>query len=154
MEIGINPNEAKENAQLLNNILADEFVLYVKTRNFHWNVKGTHFNDFHKFFEDQYEEIDEIIDEVAERVRMLNLRPYSSLKEYLDNSTLKENFDQLDDKRMILELLSDHEKTTSKIRESIEKIGETKDFGTEDFLVALLQKHEKISWMLRSMGSN
>lgn len=150
MEIGIKKEDLEKNAQILNSILADEFLLYVKTRNFHWNVKGPQFMGMHKFFESQYNEIEEVIDEVAERVRTLGMRPYSSMKEFLDNSKLKENIEEKDKNSMVKELLNDYETIIRELRNSIEEVSETKDHGTEGFIANLIEKHEKTAWMLRS----
>jgi len=65
--IGVPQDNAKNIADVLNRLLADEYILYTKTRNYHWNVTGILFNDLHKFFESQYKEQDTIIDQVAER---------------------------------------------------------------------------------------
>lgn len=73
-DIGISEKNRNATAFILNTLLADEYVLYTKTRNYHWNVTGTHFSEYHKFFESQYEALDGIIDEVAERVRSLGGR--------------------------------------------------------------------------------
>src|SRR5205809_7575106 len=77
--IGIAESERKKIVTILNTLLADEYLLYTKTRNFHWNVVGPQFNDLHKFFEGQYEALDDIVDEVAERVRALGGRSVATL---------------------------------------------------------------------------
>src|SRR6267142_3411255 len=82
LNIGISESNRESIAKILNAILADEYVLYTKTRNFHWNVVGTQFNDLHKFFEGQYEALDDIVDEVAERVRALGGRSVATLAEF------------------------------------------------------------------------
>src|SRR5439155_8956406 len=88
--IGIGEEQRNGVAQILNGLLADEFLLYTKMRNYHWNVVGPQFNDLHKFFEAQYEEIDDIVDEVAERARALGGRAAGSLGEFARNARLKE----------------------------------------------------------------
>ena len=67
--IGITDTNRESVVQILNTLLSDEYLLYTKTRNYHWNVVGPQFNDLHKFFEAQYEELNEFVDEVAERAR-------------------------------------------------------------------------------------
>ena len=151
VNIGLDDNSITESAKILNSILADEYVLYTKVRNFHWNVKGPHFNDLHKFFEELYEELNGAIDEIAEKVRMLGCKALGSLDEMLSNASLKESKDELDSNAMITELLNDYETLIKKIREDIEKIDDLDNVGVEDFLTGLLQDHEKRAWMLRSM---
>ena len=83
VEIGIPEKDRKGVAELLNVLLSDEYVLYSKTRNYHWNVVGPQFNDLHKFFEAQYEALNDIVDDVAERARALGGRSFGSLAEFL-----------------------------------------------------------------------
>src|SRR5438309_9651855 len=80
--IGLSDSNRDGVVKLLTPLLADEYVLYTKTRNFHWNVVGPQFNDLHKFFEGQYEALDDIVDEVAERVRALGGRSVATLAEF------------------------------------------------------------------------
>src|SRR5258708_40347917 len=88
--IGLTDAHAQEIALVLNKILADEQVLYAKTRNYHWNYEGDNFMEMHKFFEGQYEELANIIDEVAERVRKIGHYAEGRLKEYLGLTQLLE----------------------------------------------------------------
>src|SRR6267142_6681654 len=69
--LGIDDKDRAGVVKILNALLADEYVLYTKTRNYHWNVVGPQFNDLHKFFSDQYEAIDDFVDDVAARARTL-----------------------------------------------------------------------------------
>lgn len=149
--INLEKNTIDKVSEILNRVLSDEYVLYTKTRNFHWNVTGFHFNDLHKFFEEQYEELNETIDEVAERIRMLGVYTKATMKHFLGNSSIKESEKYIDSNKMIQELLLDHEKIIGMLRKDIEIVGEIGDAGNDDFLTALLQKHEKMAWMLRSM---
>jgi starvation-inducible DNA-binding protein len=71
VEIGISERSREAVVRILNDVLSDEYVLYTKTRNYHWNVVGPQFNDYHKFFEAQYDALNEVVDDVAERVRAL-----------------------------------------------------------------------------------
>ena len=83
-EIAISKDNLKAVADILNKLLSDEYVLYTKTRNAHWNVEGINFIELHKFFQSQYEEIDEIIDNTAERIRALGHYSLGSLKDFLE----------------------------------------------------------------------
>lgn len=153
IQIGLNDEQRAGVAGILKGLLADEYVLYTKTRKYHWNVEGPHFHDLHKFFESQYEEIDETIDEVAERVRALGVYATGSLVEFLNDASLKEDHSgQISAIQMIENLLSDHEAVIRSLRVDLEKVkDEFGDAGNQDFLTGLLESHEKMAWMLRSM---
>src|SRR6185503_16333155 len=89
-DIGLSDEQRDNVSTLLNALLSDEYVLYTKTRNYHWNVTGPQFNDLHKFFEAQYGELNIMIDDIAERVRALGERPIATLTEFLKAARLKE----------------------------------------------------------------
>jgi len=150
--IGIVPEHRETVAHSLNVLLADEFVLYTKTRNAHWNIEGPDFYDKHKFFEAQYEELDEVMDEVAERIRMLGHYAPATLETYLKLTHLSEKPGQTNDANgYITELLADHESIITFLRENINRYAnEYHDLGTSDFITGLLRTHEKMSWMLRA----
>lgn len=152
INIGLKETSRKGVAKLLNGLLADEYVLYTKTRNFHWNVTGPQFHDLHKFFESQYEELDEIIDEIAERVRSLGETPIATLAAFLKESRLKEPSGKLSAKQMIEELLADHETVIRQMRDDIEDAGNKyHDTGNQDEITGWMEQHEKMAWMLRAM---
>ncbi|MFA6457615.1 MAG: DNA starvation/stationary phase protection protein [Bacteroidota bacterium] len=150
--IDITEAHQKEIAQLLNTLLADEYVLYTKTRNAHWNVQGPNFIELHKFFETQYDALDIIIDDAAERVRALGHFALGTLKDFITITRLSEhNHDFSNDKHIIQTLLEDHETVIRFLRKDISFISEqNKDLGTADFLTGLMEQHEKMSWMLRA----
>jgi starvation-inducible DNA-binding protein len=137
---------------ILNDLLSDEYVLYTKTRNYHWNVVGPQFNDLHKFFETQYEALDDIVDDVAERARSLGGRAFGTLAEFARHARLKERpGEQPDARGMIADLLGDHETVIRQLRGDLDKAMEAhKDVGTSDFLTGLMEQHEKMAWMLRA----
>ena len=126
-------------------------MLYTKVRNAHWNVEGVDFHAMHVFFESQYDELEEIIDEVAERIRQLGQVAPGSLKDFVQLSRLTEKkLSKNDSQSFIKALLEDQESIIKYIRDAVAKMEDSKDFGTEDFLVGLLEKHEKMAWMLRA----
>lgn len=150
-QIGIKEEALAKIALELSKILADEFVLYVKTRNAHWNVEGPDFHDKHIFFEAQYNAIDDIVDDVAERIRTIGHYAPASLKDYLKLTQLTEaNREANDGAGFIKELLSDHEGIIIRLRENVDRFAADKDFGTSDFITGLMKTHEKMAWMLRS----
>jgi len=151
-EIGISTANRKIVADDLNQLLADEMLLYVKTRKFHWNVVGPQFHDLHLFLEQQYDELALIVDAVAERVRKVGFFATGSMKQFLQDTRLKEhNADGGITIDMLQELISDHDNTIRNIRDLITKFDETcDDAGSADFVTGLVEKHEKMAWMLRS----
>ena len=86
--IGLSEQNSEEVAGVLNKILADEYLLYTKTRNYHWNVEGDKFMQLHLFYETQYTAIDELIDEVAERIRQIGHYAQGRLKDFIAQSQL------------------------------------------------------------------
>lgn len=153
ISIGLDQAQRIGVANLLRQTLADEYILYTKTRKYHWNVEGPHFHDLHKLFESQYEEIDATIDAVAERIRALGLYSTGSFTEFLQDARIKEDSGgQIGSTEMIENLLFDHEAIIRSLRvdllAAMESYG---DAGNQDFLTGLLEGHEKTAWMLRSL---
>jgi starvation-inducible DNA-binding protein len=150
--IGIKEDQHTKSAHALTVFLADEFLLYVKTRNAHWNVEGPDFYSIHKFFEDHYRQIESIIDEVAERIRTLGHYAPSTLKIYLELTHLTEKSrGENDSNGLIKDLLGDHESIIIRLRENANSIlSDLQDTGTVDFLTGLMTTHEKMAWMLRA----
>jgi starvation-inducible DNA-binding protein len=144
-------NKLKEVATLLNTLLADEYILYTKTRNAHWNIQGKNFSELHKFFESQYEPLDIIIDNTAERVRALGHFALGTLKDFLQVARLSEQNDNFSDQNNIIQtLLTDHESIIRSLYKDIITAAEFKDLGTADFMTGIMEQHEKMAWMLRS----
>ena len=151
--IGIRDGDRQSVIAILNTVLADEYVLYTKTRNYHWNVTGPQFNDLHKFFEAQYEALADVVDEVAERARSLGGRAAGSLEEFRKLARLGEDvIGKVPAARdMLATLLADHEALARTLRADVDTVTDKhKDTGTADFLTGLLEQHEKAAWMLRS----
>lgn len=151
VDIGLQEHQCKEVVALLNALLADEYVLYTKTLNFHWNVYGCDFKPLHVFFQEQYEQIFEIIDDVAERVKALGGDAFGSMKQFLGATRLKEESAKIPtDCEMVRMLLMDHEAIICTLRENIETCAKIGDMGTNNFLTDIMEKHEKMAWMLRA----
>jgi starvation-inducible DNA-binding protein len=152
VNIGIPDDNRQKTVEILNTLLAVEFLLYTKSRNYLWNVTGPQFNDLHKFFESLYEALDEVIDEVAERTRALDGRAFGTLEEFKTKARLGEKPGAVPSARdMLASLLADHEAIIRTLRADIDTVNDRyRDVGTADFLTGLLEKHEKTAWMLRS----
>ena len=151
IETGIPKAHLQPLATMLNTLLADEFVLYTKTRNYHWNVTGSSFMELHKLFEGQYEELDTVVDDIAERSRAIGRNAVGSLKQYLAITRLTEDDKATNSKQMLTNLLNDHETIIRILRSDIITAADKyKDVGTSDFLTGLLKQHEKTAWFIRS----
>lgn len=149
--IGLSSNSRTTGVDILNRLLADEFVLYARARAFHWNVQGRSFKSDHALFEDEYEALDETIDTVAERARTLGGMVQARLSDFLKSTTLKEaDSTKLSSDAMIASLLEGHEALIRSLRKDIEVVSDVGDEGTADFLTSLMSNHEKRAWMLRS----
>ena len=148
--IGISDNHLKNSIDLLTKTLADEVTLYTKVRKFHWNVSGESFMELHKLFQAQYTELEEAIDEIAERTNKLGGKTIGTMVEFLQITTIKESQNVYpNQKEMLKELLSDHETIIKKLRKNIDESEENKDAGTADFFTSLMQQHETMAWILR-----
>jgi starvation-inducible DNA-binding protein len=150
--IGIKEEDRKAVADQLARLLADEFVLYTKTRNAHWNIEGPDFHAMHIFFESQYEQLDEVMDSVAERIRKIGHYAPGTLTQLLQLTHLTEKSDSKNDSPGFLkELLEDHESIIEFIRGNINPIADKyNDAGTSDFITGLMETHEGMAWMIRA----
>jgi len=151
-QIGMKPENSVQVADTLNKLLSDEHVLYIKTRNAHWNVEGPDFASVHKFFEAQYDELEGIIDQVAERIRAIGHYAEGTMADYLNLTHLNEKSGEGNTSLVyIKELLSDHESVIITLRENITRFSdEFQDLGSSDFITGLMETHEKMAWMLRA----
>jgi len=149
--IGVKDDARKKIVETLNMRLSDEYVLYTKTRKYHWNVIGPRFHQLHEFFKEQYEILDEMVDEIAERARQLGGKSLGTLDEFARNSSINEEPGQNPDAQtMISNLLNDHEAVIKTLRKNADEAEELEDMVTNDFFLEAAQKHEKMAWMLRA----
>jgi len=149
--IGISDKNLQNVAGLLSSVLSDAVLIYTKTRKFHWNVKGESFMEIHKLFESQYTQLEEAIDEIAERISKLGSPVIGTMKEFLNLTSLKEAAGKYPTRMdMIKELLNDHETVIKALRKGIDDCDKKySDAGTADFLTGLMEQHETIAWTLR-----
>lgn len=148
--IGLPAQARARVVDVLNPLLADTVVLYIKTRNFHWNVTGPQFLELHKLFEIQYEALAATMDEIAERIRALDGIAAGSLTDYRQLMRLPEASGHLPAAQMLTALLADHEAMARHLRAAVTVAADAGDRGTEDFLTGLLEGYEKSAWMLRA----
>ena len=149
--IGITEKELKNSSIILATILADEMTLYVKTRKAHWNVTGESFMELHKLFQNHYQQLEEAIDEIAERIGKLGHKTIGTMSEFSKLTNIKEHPGKYESsKDMLKELLKDHETVIIALRKNIvECVDKNNDAGTGDYLTGLMKQHETMSWILR-----
>lgn len=150
----MNKNDAKISQELLNEILANESILLMQTLNYHWNLVGPQFQDYHLLFDKQYNQLFADLDKIAERIRAVQGQALGSFKNILSAASLKEDSGKAPKpQQMIINLLNQYEILIEQIRAAIITLDKkTTDFGTINFLEELLTQHEKTAWMLRSLS--
>lgn len=149
-DLGLSDSTRNKIIGMLNVCLSDAMVLYTKTRNYHWNVIGIEFIQFHELFETQYDQLEESIDEIAERVSQLGGLALGTLEEFKKHTTLSEQpGERPTAEQMIRNLLSDHESVIRSLRANADAAEDLGDMGTNDFFIGLMQHHEKMAWFLR-----
>lgn len=139
-------------AEELMSLLANMYILSLKTQNFHWNVTGPYFPQLHKLFEEQYDELADAVDVVAERIRALNCYAPASFSEFQKLASLKEELgnQKISSELMIKKLMQDHEMISQQLLSIFEKASATNDQATLDLLTERMRAHDKAAWMLRS----
>lgn len=148
--ISLSKDDINVGVKVLNELLANTYILSVKTQNFHWNVQDSRFYMLHDFFSDKYNELSEAVDEIAERIRMLGEHVPGAMAFYLKLGCLEEAEIIKDGDLMLRALTKDHNIIITALRTAIEQVSQTEDQGTLDFLISRLQYHEKIAWMTSS----
>lgn len=151
IDIGIQENDRKAIAEGLSRVLADTYTLYLKTHNFHWNVKGPMFNTLHLMFEQQYMELATAVDEIAERIRALGEPAPGTYKEFARLSSIKEEEGVPPAEEMIKQLVKGQESVVKTARAIFDTVDKAGDEPTADLLTQRMQVHEKTAWMLRSL---
>ena len=137
--------------EYLIDVLSDTYVLMVKTHGYHWNVTGEFFAQLHLLLEEQYNGLFKAADDIAERMRALDLPAPGSMAAFLDNTVVKETGGQaLTAQAMLRDLLRSHEQVRERIAEARDFADEFGDKGTEDLLIQRLRDHDKMIWMLRA----
>jgi len=151
IDIGISKEDRKEVAAGLSRLLADTYTLYLRMHNYHWNVTGPMFQTLHDMFEEQYKELAEAVDEIAERIRSLGFPAPGTYQQFAELSSIKEKTDIPAAEEMLRRAVEGHESVVRTARELFPAAGEVSDEATADLLTQRIQLHEKTAWMLRSM---
>jgi starvation-inducible DNA-binding protein len=151
VNIGISKEKRKEIADGLAKVLADSYMLYLKTHNYHWNVTGAHFHSLHEQFEEQYTELAEAIDEIAERIRSLGYRAPGSFREFKEITSIEEDTEHdIKAMEMVRRIAIDNETVLRTARQAVPACDEAGDEASLDLLTQRLDVHSKTAWMLRS----
>jgi starvation-inducible DNA-binding protein len=151
IEIGIEAKERKAVAEGLAKLLADSYTLYLKTHNFHWNVRGPMFSSLHLMFEQQYAELAQAVDLVAERIRALGHAAPGSYVQFARLTSLKEETGVPTAEDMVRQLVEGQETVARTARQVLPVADRAGDQVTLDLLTQRMQVHEKNAWMLRSL---
>lgn len=151
IDIGISEEHRQQIAEALARFLADTYALYLKTHGFHWNVTGNLFRQLHDMFEEQYRELAEAVDVIAERIRALGFLAPGSYRELTSLTSIEDAKPDLSAEEMIRELVDGHEAVIRTARAAMPLVEEAHDEATLDILVERLRTHEKTAWMLRSL---
>ena len=155
MDIGIAKEERETIAQHLSRVLADTYMLYIKTHAYHWNVTGPMFSSLHLLFEKQYTALHDTTDLVAERIRALGHFAPGSYATYARLTTISEdNEDVPPALSMVRNLVTGHEALSRSAREAYKTANSADDQATVDLLTGVIEASEKSAWMLRSHLEN
>lgn len=136
--------------ELVNQQVANLNVFYVKLHNYHWYVKGHMFFTLHEKFEEFYNEVTENMDEVAERLLTIGGKPYATMKEYLEHTTLQEGNASDSADTMVKNLATDFKQLIKEFEAIMEAAQEQGDEGTSDVFLGIKSEYEKHVWMLEA----
>lgn len=150
INIGISEENRKAIADELSKVLADSYMLYLKTHNYHWNVTGELFHSLHEQFEEQYIELADAIDEIAEQIRALGYRAPGTFKEFNELTSIEEDTEEPEALEMVRRLALGNEQVLRTARKALKPANEAEDEATVDLLTQRLDIHAKTAWMLRS----
>jgi starvation-inducible DNA-binding protein len=151
IDIGINEADRENIADGLKHLLADSYTLYLQTHNFHWNVTGPQFRDLHLMFEEHYTELAIAVDDIAERIRTLDVPAPGTYKAFADLSSIKEVEGVPDASKMVKILTKGHEQVVRTCREVLKPAQKANDESTAALVSDRMRVHEKTAWMLRAL---
>ena len=150
IDIGIGPKDREHIADGLKKLLADSYTLYLQTHNFHWNVTGPMFRELHLMFEEHYTELAEAVDDIAERIRTLDVVAPGTYKAFSELSSIKEVVEVPPAEKMVEILTQGHEQVVKTCREVLKLAQEGEDESTIALVSDRMSVHEKTAWMLRA----
>ncbi len=151
IDIGINEQDRSTIAQGLKRLLADSYTLYLQTHNFHWNVTGPQFRELHLMFEEHYTELASAVDEIAERIRTLDVAAPGTYKTFAELSAIDEIEGVPTAGEMVGILTRGHEQVVKTCREVLAPAQQAGDESTTALVSDRMRVHEKTAWMLRAL---
>ncbi|MBC53778.1 MAG: DNA starvation/stationary phase protection protein [Gammaproteobacteria bacterium] len=152
IDIGISKADRTEVADGLKRLLADSYTLYLQTHNFHWNVEGPRFRELHLMFEEHYIDLAEAVDDIAERIRTLDVAAPGTFKEFSQLSSVKEVDGVPEANKMVDLLTHGHEQVVQTCRDVLKLAAEAEDESTSALASDRMRIHEKTAWMLRAIN--
>ncbi|WP_137226992.1 MULTISPECIES: Dps family protein [Shewanella] len=150
IDIGIKKDDRLKIAEGLKSLLADSYTLYLQTHNFHWNVTGIHFRELHLMFEEHYTELATAVDDIAERIRTLDVAAPGTYKEFARLSSIKEVEGVPSSADMVELLTKGHEQVIKTARQVLKTAQDADDESTVALVSDRMRVHEKTAWMLRA----
>lgn len=151
VQSSVKRGDRKNLANMLNGVLASSYVLYAKTHAFHWNVTGPLFYSVHKLTDEQYNELAEAVDDIAERIRAIGFPAMSGLKAYLNDSVVDDPDSVPRTREMVETLARDHQAVAEQARKAALEAEEVNDLYSHDLLVSRIGVHEEAAWMLNAL---
>ncbi len=151
IDIGIKEQDRIKIAEGLKRLLADSYTLYLQSHNFHWNVTGPQFRELHLMFEEHYTELATAVDDVAERIRTLDVPAPGTYKSFAELSSIKEVEGVPAAKDMVEILTQGHQQVVKTCREVLSIAQEANDESTASLVSDRMRIHEKTAWMLRAL---
>ena len=153
IDIGISEEDRRQIAEGLSNLLSDTYTLYLKTHNFYWNVTGPMFQTLHLMFEQEYTELANAADAIAERIRALGFPAPGTYADFAKRTSIREERGVPSAQEMIRQLVDGQEAVARTARSVFPIADRAHDEVTADLLTERLQVHEKTAWMLRSLAA-
>jgi starvation-inducible DNA-binding protein len=137
-------------AAALKKVLADNYALYLKTQNYHWNVEGPNFKPLHLLFEEQYTDLATANDTVAELIRGLGEKAPGTFEAFTKTTSIKAGNENLSDAQMLKDLIKDQGIMEKSLQQALEVAQKAGDEVVAGFMIERLTVHRKAAWMLKS----
>jgi len=137
--------------EVMKKVLADTFAMYLKTHNYHWNVEGPLFSQYHSFFGTLYEELHDAVDPIAEEIRAMDVYAPGSFTRFMELTDIEDETTIPDSREMVQRLSIDNQKVLDSLNVAFKLATNFDKQGLADFLAGRIDVHNKHAWMLRSL---